>query len=92
MIDQQRYQEAKRKERSISGFIQHLFVYVLVNAGLAAINLISDPGEIWFVYPLFGWGIGVAAHGLSVFVKEGWIKSWEEKKIRELLEKENKTF
>ena len=90
MIDQQRYQEVKQRVKQISGFFQHLIVYVLVNAGLAAINLLSDPGEIWFVYPLLGWGIGVAAHGLNVFLAEGWTRSWEEKKIRELLDKESR--
>jgi hypothetical protein len=90
MMDQQRYQEVKQRVRRISGFYQHLMVYVLVNAGLAAVNWLSNPDEIWFVYPLFGWGIGVAVHGLSVFLGEGWTKTWEEKKIRELLEKESK--
>jgi len=91
MIEQQQYQEAKRRVRQISAFYQHLIVYVLVNIGLAVINLTSDPNEIWFFYPLLGWGMGVAAHGLNVFVTEGWAKLWEEKKIRELLKKEGRS-
>jgi len=92
MVDQQQYEEIKRRVKQISQFYQHLMVYVLVNAGLAVINLMSDPGEIWFTYPLFGWGIGVALHGLSVFLAGGsWTKSWEEKKIQELLDKERRT-
>jgi hypothetical protein len=91
MVDQQHYQEIKRRVQQISGFYQHLIAYVLVNAGLAVINLLSDPSEIWFIYPLLGWGIGVAAHGLNVFLAGGWTKAWEEKKIRKLLEKESRT-
>ena len=92
MTDQQRYEyeEVKQRVKRISGFYQHLLVYVLVNAGLVSINLISDPNDLWFVYPLLGWGVGLAAHGLTVFLAEGVTKSWEEKKIRELLEKERK--
>jgi len=84
----QHYQAVKQRVQKISVFYQHLIVYVLVNAGLAALNLMSDASELWFLYPLFGWGIGVAAHGLTVFLGEGWTKSWEEKKIREIMQKE----
>jgi len=91
MINEQQYQEIKRRVKRISGFYRHLAIYVLVIAGLAAINLMTYADEIWFIYPMLGWGIGIAAHGFSVFVGEGWTKSWEERKIRELLEKESKT-
>lgn len=89
MMNPQQYQEAKRRVQQMSAFYQHLVVYILVNAGLAILNLMSGD-DIWFIYPLLGWGIGVAAHGLHVFLTEGWAKSWEERKIRELLEKERR--
>jgi hypothetical protein len=90
MMDQQHDQEVKMRVKRISGFYQHLTIYILVNAGLAILDLISDDG-VWFIYPLFGWGIGLVAHGLSVFLTEGWTKSWEEKKIQELLDKERRS-
>ena len=46
------------------GFSVHLVVYVLVNAMLIAINFIYSPEDIWFFYPLFGWGIGISIHYL----------------------------
>jgi 2TM domain len=37
----------------------------------------------------FFWGIGLAAHGLSVFMPTMILgKDWEDKKIKELMEKE----
>jgi len=90
MINEQQYQEAKRRVRRIAEFYQHLGVYIVVNIGLVAINLISNPEDIWFVYPLIGWGIGVAAHGLKVFMTDGWSRSWEERKIREMMERESR--
>jgi len=89
MSNEQQYQEVKRRVRRIAEFYQHLGVYIVVNLGLAAINLISSPEDIWFVSPLIGWGIGVAAHGLKVFMTDGWSRSWEERKIRELMERES---
>ncbi len=52
-------------------FLIHLAAFLAVNAVLAGINLTQTPaaGEprtLWFVWPLFGWGIGVAAHGLAL--------------------------
>jgi uncharacterized membrane protein len=32
-----------------------------------ALNLITDPHELWFQWPLIGWGIGLAAQALSVY-------------------------
>jgi hypothetical protein len=36
----------------------------------------------------FGWGIGLLAHGVSVFAFRGWLGSeWEERKIRDYLDR-----
>jgi hypothetical protein len=43
----------------------HAGAYVLVNAVLAAINL-SSGGDLWFQWPLLGWGAGVAYHAWVV--------------------------
>jgi len=38
-----------------------------------------------------GWGIGLIAHGLKAFEFSPFFnKEWEERKIQEILEKENK--
>jgi hypothetical protein len=44
-----------------------LFVYIAVIAGLAALNMTRNPDKLWFVWVAGGWGIGVAAHALSLF-------------------------
>ena len=57
------YREIVSEEEKI-GFSVHLVVYVLVNAMLIAINFIDSPDDIWFFYPLIGWGIGLSMHYL----------------------------
>lgn len=52
------------------GFRHHLAVYGLVIAGLAAIDLITSPGHIWFPWPALGWGIGLAMHGLRTYFRD----------------------
>lgn len=82
------YKNAKKRVKEIKDFYGNLISYCVVIPFLIIINLITTPKNIWFYWPMLGWGFGVAIHGLSVF----WIgKNWEEKKIREILEKENKT-
>jgi hypothetical protein len=50
------------------GFYIHLAVFVVVNAGLAAINLSTPSDILWFQWPLLGWGLGLVLHALLVFV------------------------
>lgn len=60
------------------GFYIHLLVYVLVNAGLAGINLVTDPSRLWFQWPLIGWGAGLLFHGVMVLsrLKGRSLKDW----------------
>ena len=88
MSEDERYQRAYRRVQAIRGFYIHLVVYILVNIGLFVLNLLVAPGSLWFYWPLLGWGIGLLAHGVSVF--GAWRlfgKEWEEREIRKILEK-----
>ena len=49
-------------------FIRHALTFALVIGGLALLNLSTTPHAPWFLWPLFGWGLGVVKHGLAV----GW--------------------
>ncbi len=49
-------------EAEVRGVAVHLFVYLAVNALLIFINLTRSPENIWFIWPLLGWGLGLAAH------------------------------
>ena len=81
-----RYREARRHACKVRGFYVHLLVYVCVNAGLIALNYMGGPVKVWWIWPTFGWGIGLLAHALSVFALGGVFGAgWEERKIREYL-------
>jgi hypothetical protein len=87
--DSTRYERARRRVEALRGFYIHLGVYVLVNSGLVILNLVTSPDQLWFYWPLLGWGIGLAAHAFTVFGSERWFgPEWEERKIQELLDKE----
>jgi hypothetical protein len=58
---------AKRRVDMKMGFYIHALVYVCVNAGLFLLNQFSSDVR-WHVFPLLGWGIGLAIHGLVTLV------------------------
>lgn len=85
-----RYQRAKERVAALRGFYIHLTVFVVVNLVLVLINLIVTPSTFWFIWPLLGWGIGIALHALFVFgLGQVFGAGWEERKIKELMEEEN---
>jgi uncharacterized membrane protein len=59
---------AKRAGNARVGFYIHLAAYLAVNALLVFINVTTSTAKLWFYWPLLGWGIGLLAHALAVFV------------------------
>jgi hypothetical protein len=83
------YYKAQKKVEEIKGFYGNLFSYVIIITGLTIVNLATSPEYLWFLYPALGWGLGVAIHAMSVFNYMPFLGSgWEERKVKELLEKE----
>ena len=68
MDNDKKYEEARKKVEAKFGFFIHLTIYILVNGMLITINLVQSNEVMWSVWPLFGWGIGLAFHGLGVFL------------------------
>jgi len=90
MDEKARYQKAKERVEEIKGFYIHLITYILVNAVLVVVNLLTSPEYYWFIWPLMGWGVGLVIHAISVF--GGLLgKSWEERKIKEIMDKDEQT-
>ena len=79
------YEKAKRRVKELRAFYGNLTSYCLVIPFLAALNLLTAPGYLWFLWPMLGWGIGIAFHAVEVF---GPGKHWEEKKIKQLMDEE----
>lgn len=92
--EQIKYENALKRVKKIKGFYTHLIVYVVINIMLVIVNIQNlDKGESYFQFKnfttAFFWGIGIVAHGLSVFGPEIFLgKNWEERKIKELMEKD----
>ncbi|WP_348825274.1 2TM domain-containing protein [Flavobacterium aestuarii] len=87
--EEDKYNMAKKKVENIKGFYGNLTAFIIVNIILIIINLLTSPNSLWFYWPMMWWGLGVLFHGLKVFdVFPTLGKDWEERKIKELMEKE----
>lgn len=88
-----RYREAAKRVKKLKGFYIHLMVYCFVNIFIVIAKALSlDQGEKFWEWNLlklpFFWGIGLATHGLSVFLPSMILgRNWEEKKIKEIMDK-----
>ena len=92
--DEIKYQEALKRVKKIKGFYTHAIVYFIINVMIVIINIQDlKEGESYFqwhnFFTAFFWGIGLVAHGLSVFMPN-WImgQNWENRKIKEFMEQE----
>jgi hypothetical protein len=59
---------ARRRAGAKMGWYVHATVYVLVNLLLLALSRYGFGHRPWSVFPVLGWGVGLALHGVSVFV------------------------
>ena len=62
---------AQRRVRAKLGWYGHAALYVVVNLFLFAMSHYAFGQRPWSVFPLLGWGVGLALHGVSVFVLGG---------------------
>ncbi|MES2862962.1 MAG: 2TM domain-containing protein [Bacteroidota bacterium] len=79
------YVRAKERVEKLKGFYGNLISYCCVIPLLVFINLRTSNFQ-WFWFPMLGWGFGLTMHAMETF---GYGKAWEEKKIREILNKDN---
>jgi sensor histidine kinase YesM len=79
------YYRATKRVKELKEFYSNLLSYCIVIPFLIFINYRTTSFQ-WFWFPMLGWGMGLAFHAFAVF---GYGKSWEEKKIQEIMNKEN---
>ena len=80
---------AKKKVKEKIGFYVHFLIYILVNAFLFAqwFWITDGVGYPWVIPTTVGWGIGVLAHFIGVFVIDPHSEKLEEIEYQKLKEK-----
>jgi hypothetical protein len=56
---------ARKRASAKLGWYKHAAVYAVINTFLIALSV--SQGTHWAMFPLLGWGLGLALHGLAVW-------------------------
>ena len=90
-LENSKYVKAVERVEKLKEFYQNLVSFCLVIPFLIFINLKFFPSFHWFWFPIFGWGIGLTFHFLEVNNYNIFLgRNWEDRKIKEMMEQENK--
>lgn len=91
-MERTEYEKAHKKVEDLKSFNIHAIIFLFVNMMLIIINVktYKQSDGWWFIYPLIGWGIGLVIQGLSLSPSGLFGQKWEDKKIRQYIEKVNK--
>jgi transcriptional regulator with XRE-family HTH domain len=74
------------KVRRIKKFYLHLIQYVVVLCILTVINIFTNPGYFWVIWPALGWGIALASHALKTFELIPFLNAdWEKNRSKTTL-------
>ncbi len=85
-----KYVRAKEKVDKIKKFYGNLTSYCVIIPALAIFNYLTSNRLSWVFFPSIGWGIGILFHAMEVFDLNPILgKNWEEKKIKELMNRKN---
>ncbi len=57
------------KDPRVRALLIHAIAYLVVVAICAALNIWRHPQNLWFLWVAAGWGIGLAAHALAVWLE-----------------------
>lgn len=59
---------ARKRAGAKLGWYTHALVFTLVNLVILGLSHYGFGDRPWSIFPLLGWGLGLALHGISVFV------------------------
>lgn len=95
-----KYLKAKKRVDELRGFYKHLAVYIVINGFFIGRRIYLDIiygdsfidafTEMSNYRLFFWWGFGLIIHGLNTYRYSFFSKNWEERKIKEEMEKQNR--
>ncbi len=85
-----KFERAKKRVTDLKKFYGELISYFLFIIVLAGINYYFNGWTyMWFLWAVFGWGIGLMFRAWKLFGKNPFLsKDWEERKIKEYMDKD----
>ncbi len=90
-INELKYDRAKEHVKKLKGFYVHFLIYLLMMPVFIYLNIRST-GFPWALFPIIGWGFGIAGHAMETFNYNPLLgKNWEERKMNQFMEEDKST-
>jgi hypothetical protein len=88
-IDEEHLAQARKRVALKKKFFKHLNTYLVMTIFFVLLNMVTSPGRWWFIFPVLGWGIGIALEYVNLFGLPGIQPDpdWEKKALEEELRK-----
>ncbi len=84
------YRHARRRVRMLQGWYVHALVYACVIGILWLVYALSGQSRFpWPLPPMLGWGLGLAIHGLVVWLGTSRrSRDWQSRKIEQYMKED----
>lgn len=88
MYDADLHRIAYKRVRTKARFRKHLGVYLVMGTFFFILNMLTDRHDLWFYWPMLGWGLGLSMHYLRAYGLPGSDPDeWEEKEMRKEMDR-----
>lgn len=88
-LKDKKYDRAREKVKKLKEFYIHFTIYLIFIPVFIGLNIFSTSFP-WAIFPIAGWGLGVAGHAMETYNYTPFLgKNWEDQKIKDLMEKDN---
>lgn len=57
----------KKRNKKLKGFFSNFASWLIMSTFFIILNSLTYSGHWWAIWPILGWGIGVAFHAMSIF-------------------------
>lgn len=84
-MDYHIYKKAKKRVKDKRRFYTHVISWAVMSVFFILLNIATSDYP-WSIFPILGWGIGLAFHGIKVF-STVYGDDWEERQIEKEMEK-----
>jgi hypothetical protein len=90
-LDPADLREARRHVKRLRDFLQLCVTAGLVIALTAAVNVMTSPHRLWFLWVVLGFSSALGVAALETFGRDLWLgREWQERKLREFLARQSR--
>lgn len=78
--------EARKRVKKIKSFYSNFASWIIFSVFFILLNVFTSD-FFWSIFPILGWGIGVAFQAIEVFGLPGFGRNWEERLLQKEMER-----